>query len=198
MAEEKKPDLEANEKETEIQVETKTETKQNTNQDHKIKTIKVAKITLNCGAGKNEELLKKGLKLLQKLSPQKPVKTFTQKRVPAWGLRPGLAIGCKVTVRKGARELLKRLLVAKENTLSKKSFDNCGNFSFGVPEYIDIEGLEYDPDLKILGLEVAVTLERAGFRVKHRKIKTSQVGKGNQINKEQAIEFIRQLGVNID
>ena len=79
-----------------------------------MKEIKVAKLTLNIGAGKNEDLLKKGLILLKKLSPLVPVKTFTQKRIPGWGLRPGLAIGCKVTVRKNPEELLKRLLVAKK------------------------------------------------------------------------------------
>ena len=42
---------------------------------------------------------RKGLKLLEKLTSCKPVETKTQKRVPGWGLRPGLAIGCKVTVR---------------------------------------------------------------------------------------------------
>ena len=107
--------------------------------------IKISKITLNIGAGKNEDLLKKGIKLLQKLSPLKPVKTITKKRIPGWGLRPGLAIGCKVTVRDGAKELIQRLLVAKENKLTVKNFDSQGNFSFGIAEYIDIEGLTYDP-----------------------------------------------------
>ena len=64
-----------------------------------MKEIYIEKVTLNVGAGKNEELLKKGLKLLEKITSCKPVETKTQKRVPGWGLRPGLAIGCKVTVR---------------------------------------------------------------------------------------------------
>ncbi len=159
--------------------------------------IKVAKVTLNVGAGKNEDLLKKGLKLLEKLSPHPPVKTFTKKRIPGWGLRPGLAIGCKVTVRKDAEKLLKRLLVAKENALSIKSFDDKGNVSFGIPEYIDIEGLEYDPDLKIIGLEVAVTLERPGYRVKSRAVRAESVGKKHQVNKQDAVAFIQNLGVEV-
>ena len=158
--------------------------------------IKISKITLNIGAGKSEDLLKKGLILLQKLTPVKPVKTLTSRRIPGWGLRPGLAIGAKVTVRAETEKLLKRLLVAKENILLEKNFDNNGNFSFGVPEYIDIEGLEYDPDLKIIGLEAAVTLERPGFRVKHRRNK-SKIGKSHKITKNQAIEFVKGLGVEI-
>ncbi|MBS3123393.1 50S ribosomal protein L5 [Candidatus Woesearchaeota archaeon] len=166
--------------------------------ENKMKQIKIAKITLNIGAGKNEDMLKKGLKLLQKLTPQTPVKTLAKKRIPGWGLRQGLAIGCKVTVRKGAEELLRRLLVAKNNTLSQKNFDTEGNFSFGVPEYIDIQGLEYDPELKIMGLEAAVTLIRPGYRVKDRQLKAQKVGKKHIISKEEAINFIRSYGVKVE
>ncbi len=164
-----------------------------------MKEIKIAKVTLNIGAGKSEDLLKKGIVLLQKLSPYKPIKTLAKKRIPTWGLRPGLAIACKVTVRKEAENLLKRLLVAKENKLSEKNFDNSGNFSFGIPEYIDIEGLEYDPDLKIMGLEVAVTLERPGYRIKKRKVKTATIGKSHKISREEAMAFAQEkLGVELE
>ena len=163
-----------------------------------MKKISIAKLTLNIGVGKDEEMLKKGLKLLEKLSPLTPVKTVSKKRIPAWGLRPGLVIGCKVTVRKDAEQLLKRLLVAKENTLSTKNFDNQGNLAFGISEYIDIEGLEYDPELKILGLEAAVTLERPGYRVKHRKVKPTVVGKNQIITQSEAINFVKSLGVEVN
>lgn len=162
-----------------------------------MRKIKIAKVTLNIGAGKNEDHLKKGLKLLEKLAPSAPVKTITSKRIPGWGLRPGLAIGCKVTIRHNAEALLRRLLAAKKMTLSPHNFDTQGNFSFGIPEYIDITGLEYDPDLKILGLEVAVTLERPGFRIKRRKVKTTPVGKEHRISKEDAISFVQTLGVEV-
>jgi large subunit ribosomal protein L5 len=162
-----------------------------------LKEIRISKITLNIGAGKDEDHLKRGLKLLQKISGMTPVKTKTNKRIPGWGLRPGLVIGCKVTVRKDTEKLLKRLLAAKENTLSNRNFDNLGNLSFGVPEYIDIGGMEYDPELKIMGLEVAVTLERPGYRVKKRQDKPEAIGKNHQITKEEAIEFVKKLGVEV-
>ena len=167
--------------------------------ENPMKEIRVAKVTLNIGAGKNEDLLKKGLILMKKLTPLTPVQTITKKRIPGWGLRPGLAIGCKVTVRKDADKLLKRLLVAKENILAEKVFDDLGNFSFGIPEYIEIEGMEYDPDLKIIGLEVAVTLERPGFRVKKKKIGSRSIGKTHKITKIEAINFIKKnFGVEIN
>jgi large subunit ribosomal protein L5 len=162
-----------------------------------LREIKISKITLNIGSGKSEDLLKRGLTLLQKFSKLKPVKTLTSKRIPAWGLRPGLAIGCKLTIRDNTEQLLKRLLVAKENVLNASCFDSQGNFSFGVPEYIDVEGLEYDPDLKIMGFEVAVTLERPGFRVKKRKINPKLIGKKHIITKEDAIEFVKKIGAEV-
>ena len=162
-----------------------------------MRKIKITKVTLNIGAGKNEEHLKKGLKLLQKLAPSAPVKTITSKRIPGWGLRPGLAIGCKVTVRKNPEQLLKRLLAAKGNVLKRSNFDREGNFSFGVPEYIDVTGLEYDPELKIMGFEAAVTLERPGFRIKKRKIRKMMVGKSHRISAEDAISFVQSLGVEV-
>jgi len=162
-----------------------------------MKGIRIEKITLNLGVGKNEDMLKKGLKLLHKITSTKPVETKTKKRIPGWGLRPGLAIGCKVTVRDDCAKLLKRLLAAKDNALDQRNFDNQGNFSFGIPEYIDIEGLEYDPELRIMGLEAAVTLERPGFRVKKRVLKTAQIGKTHQISKDEAISFVKQMGVEV-
>lgn len=164
---------------------------------HPMRRISVEKVTLNIGAGKNEELLKKGLKLLEKIAGQKPVKTTTKKRIPGWGLRPGLAIGCKLTVRKNAPVLLKKLLAAKRYLLSESCFDQQGNLSFGIPEYIDIAGMEYDPELKIMGLEVAVTLHRSGYALRNRKIRPGKIGKNHRLTREEAIAFIRSLGVEV-
>ena len=164
-----------------------------------MRQVKVAKITLNCGAGKNEALLEKGVKVLTKLSSVKPMKTKTTKRIPGWGLRPNLAIGCKATIRHGAKELLLKLLKARGDKLQSKQFDAQGNFSFGIAEYIDIPGLEYDPDLKIMGLEVAVSLERPGYRIKRRKVRSQKVGKAHVVSKEDAIAFAQnELGITIE
>ena len=163
----------------------------NIQSDHVMRKIRIEKITLNVGAGKDEDMLKKGLKLLKKLSGVEPLKAITKKRIPAWGLRPGLAIGCKITLRGlSAVELLKRLLKARENKLNIKQFDNEGNVSFGIPEYIDIPGLAYDPDIKIMGLEVAVTLERPGYHVKRRKVQRRSIPKSHRIGKEEAAQWM--------
>ena len=60
-----------------------------------MRTIRIEKLTLNIGVGKNPQLLDKAMTLLKKLSNAKPVKTYTQKRIAGWGLRPGCLLGVK-------------------------------------------------------------------------------------------------------
>ena len=156
-----------------------------------MKNIKIEKITLNVGAGKDQGKIERGLKLLELITNVKPVKTITMKRVPTWGLRPNLPIGCKVTVRKDTNKLLKRLVYAKHNRLKESNFDNNGSISFGIHEYVEVEGLEYNHDIGMLGFEVSVTLQRPGYRIKKRSNK-SKLGKNHKITKEEAIEFIKK------
>lgn len=161
--------------------------------------IKVEKISLNIGTGGPGVELEKALKLLAKITNKKPVETKTKKRIPTWGLRPDLAIGARVTLRgKEAIELLKRLFKAIDEELPASKFDNEGNFAFGVTEYINVPGVTYDAALGIVGFEVAVTLQRPGFRIKRRKIKQKKIPKKHRITKDQAIEFVKkEFGVNI-
>jgi large subunit ribosomal protein L5 len=153
--------------------------------------IRIEKITLNIGAGKDQTRLEKGIKLLESITGIKPIKTFAKKRIPGWGLRPGLPIGCKLTLRKNAAiELLTKLLKAVDNQLKPSQFDMSGNIAFGIPEYIDIPEIKYDPSIGIMGLEVCVTLERPGFRIKKRRMKRKKISPRHAITKEEAIKFI--------
>ncbi len=157
-----------------------------------MRTIRIEKITLNIGVGKPGDQLDKSVKLLQKISNKKPIITKTIKRIPTWGLRPNLQIGTKVTLRgEEAAQLLSRLLQAVDNKLKPNSFDQFGNFSFGIHEYIDIPGVEYDADIGIIGLEVAATIERPGFRIKKRRLLQRRIPLRHRITKEEAMEFIK-------
>lgn len=152
------------------------------------------KVTLNFGAGKDPSKLDKGMKLIKGIAERSPVRTFAKKRVQEWGLRPGLPIGCKLTLRnKSAIDTLKRLLEAKDNTLQINNLDKEGNISFGIKEYIDIPGVKYDPEIGIIGLQVCVTLKRKGFSIKSRAVKRKQIPKKHRITKEEAIEFMRNM-----
>jgi large subunit ribosomal protein L5 len=166
------------------------------NKDNKMREIAIEKITLNFGAGKDADLLEKGIKLVKMIAGKDPVKTYTIKRIPEWGLRPGLPLGCKLTLRgRGAEALLKRLLKAKDDVLKESCF-SAGNFAFGIPEYIDIPDAKYSPELGILGFEVAVTLKRPGFRIKCRKKQKKKISSRHLISKEETINFAKQkLGI---
>ena len=160
--------------------------------DNPLKHVRIEKVTLNIGAGKNTALLDKGFKLLKTISGSNPVKTITQKRIPAWGLRPGLPIGCKVTLRdESAKDVLNRLLQAKNYVLKSSQFDDNGNVAFGIHEYIDIPSVKYDPEIGIIGFEVCVTLERPGFRIKKRILQTKKIPSRHRISKEDAMKFMK-------
>ena len=158
-----------------------------------MRQIRIEKITLNIGAGKDQAKLEKALLLLKGITGLKPVKTVTTKRIPEWGIRPGLPIGCKLTLGKAAaKNLLVRLLAAKDNKLKKSQFDDRGSIAFGIHEYIDIAGAKYDPEVGIMGLEACITLERPGYRIKKRKNKTKKITKRHSITGEEAIEFMKK------
>lgn len=156
-----------------------------------MKSIKIEKVTLNIGAGTDQAKLEKGLALLNTITNETPIKTITSKRIQEWGLRPGLPIGCKLTLRKDkAIKILPRLLDAVENRLRERQFDNSGNLAFGIHEYIEIPGVKYDPKIGILGLEVCVTLERPGYRIKRRRSLAKKIPVRHRISRQEAIDFM--------
>ena len=154
-----------------------------------MRNIRIEKITLNIGCGESGEKLDKAKKLLGILTGKKIVVTSTHKRT-SFGMAKGRPIGCKVTMRnKDAEEFLKKAFDAVDFKLSKDVFDRQGSFSFGIKEHIDIPGVRYDPEIGIFGMDVAVTLERAGFNVKRKKLSHS-IGKKHLINPEEAMEWV--------
>lgn len=158
--------------------------------------IRVEKVTLNMGCGTDAKKIEKSEKFLEKLTGQKPVVTLTRKR-NTFGVAKGRPTGVKVTLRKEkAVKFLKDALAAVDNKV-KISQINDGNFSIGIKESIDLPNVKYDPDIGIVGLDVCVTLERPGFRVK-RKLKNSKIGNKHLITKEQTIEWLKRTGVKVD
>ena len=104
-----------------------------------------------------------------------------------------------VTLRKQkAIDFLKKVLPVIDNKIAKSSFDENGNFSFGIKEHIEIAGVKYDPDVGIFGMDVCVSVNRPGQRIKIRRKQTQHVGKKHMLTPEESIAFIRQtLGVEI-
>lgn len=158
-----------------------------------MKNIKIEKVTLNIGAGKDQKVLDKAIKLLEDITGIKPIKTTTNKRIQSWGLRPGLPIGCKITLRgTQALDMVNRLIYAKDNVFKESYFDDEGNISFGIKEYVDIKDAKYDPGIGMMGLQATITLVRPGFRVKNRSIRPSKIPRTHRISKEEAIKFMKE------
>lgn len=169
------------------------------NKENPMREIRIEKVVLNMGVGQTGEELNKAQKILEKITERKTIQTKCKVKAPTWGIREGLTIGAKVTLRKEkAAEVLKRALTAKDNRLSQKNFDRNGNFGFGVKEYIDLPGVKYDANLGIRGFDVLVSLERKGYRLKRRKDKQKKIGKKHRVTKEEAIEFMKkEFGVEL-
>ncbi|MFB6245239.1 MAG: 50S ribosomal protein L5 [Candidatus Nanohaloarchaea archaeon] len=155
-----------------------------------MKKIHVSKVVVNIGEGEVGESVDKAEKLLKKLTGREPVRTESGRGAKTFGKRAGLNIGTMVTLRgEEAREFIDRVAPAA-GEIDEGSFDGNGNFSFGVGEYIDVPGVDYDSDIGMKGFEVAVSLERPGYRVKRRDHKPSEVGRQHRVSDREAREFV--------
>ena len=167
--------------------------------ENSMRKIFLSKVVLNMGVGKSGEPIEIGKKTLTQITGKKPNIRNAKKSQRDWGVRKGEPIGVAVTVRNNdAEELLKRLLVAKDNKINGKAIDDEGNVSFGIKEHIDIPGIKYDPKIGILGLEVSIALARSGFNIRLRSQQKSKVGKKHRITKNDTIKFLTEkFGVQI-
>lgn len=152
-----------------------------------MRKIKIEKIVLSIGGtGDN---LEKGVKLLKLLTGKKPAKIKSKKRIPSFDVRPGLEVGTVVTIRKNPEDFLKRMLVTIDNILKKKQVSE-NNFSFGIKEYIEIPGVEYQREIGIIGFDVTIVFKRTGKRIGLKKIKRGKIPKRQKISKEEIIKFM--------
>ena len=153
---------------------------------------RIEKVTVNMSVGQSGKPLEQAATILQQLTSQKPSRRQAKKTIREFGIRKGESIACLVTLRnKKAEKFLQKALQAVDNKLSKYCFDRQGNFSFGIKEHIDIPGTKYVPELGIHGMDVSVSLGRAGYRVKHRHRAKSRIGKDHLLTADEAILFIK-------
>ena len=166
--------------------------------ENPMRSIRIEKVVLNIGCGGDPNKIEKARKLLEILTGKKPRITLSKKR-STFGIAKGKPVGVSITLRKkDAYEFLKKALEGIEKKLRASQFDENGNFSFGIKEYIDIPGVKYRHEIGLLGFDVCVSLERPGYRVKKRRIKRSKIGKNHLINKKEAIEWVkRNFGVEV-
>lgn len=155
--------------------------------------VKISKATINIGVGEGGEKLVRAEKLLKSITSQKPVRTYSKVTNPEFGIRKGQPIACKVTLRdEKADEAIELVLNGIGNNIGSKQFDKHGNVSFGIEEHIDIPGMRYNPDIGIFGMNVSVTFEKPGYRIKRRKIQQRKIPQKHQVTSEETKDFMQE------
>jgi len=165
-----------------------------------MKKISLDKIVLNMGVGKSGDAIEIAKRALNQISGKKSCSRNARETQRDWGIRKGEPIGVSVTVRgEDAKALLKRLLEAKGDTVKGKSFDNFGNYSFGINEHIDIPGVKYEPQIGILGLGISIALSRPGYGIRKRSKHKASVGKSHIITSQEAKDYlVKEFGVTVE
>ncbi len=125
---------------------------------------RLEKIVINMGVGEaaaDAKKLDSAMAELALIAGQRPVKTLAKKAIAAFKIRKGLAIGCKVTLRKARMwEFLDRLVnialprVRDFRGIGGKGFDGGGNFAMGLKEQIVFPEINYDKVDAIRGMDI--------------------------------------------
>ena len=128
---------------------------------------RIEKITINMGVGEaiaDKKVMEFAVSDLTKIAGQKPVVTKARKSIAGFKIRTGYPVGCKVTLRKERMyEFLDRLVsvalprVRDFRGLPGKSFDQGGNYNFGLKEQIIFPEIEYDKIDALRGMNITVT-----------------------------------------
>ena len=125
---------------------------------------KLEKIVINMGIGEAVQDSKKVAAAVSELSlitGQKPITTKAKKSVAGFKLREGMAIGCKVTLRRDRMyEFLDRLITIALprgrdfRGLNPRSFDGYGNYAMGLKEQIVFPEIDYDRIDSVRGMDI--------------------------------------------
>ncbi|MGL4441698.1 MAG: 50S ribosomal protein L5, partial [Bosea sp. (in: a-proteobacteria)] len=128
---------------------------------------RIDKIVINMGVGEATQDKKKveiAAAEMMAIAGQKPVVTKAKKSIAQFKLREGMAVGCKVTLRRERMyEFLDRLVtialprVKDFRGVNPKSFDGRGNYAMGLKEQIIFPEVPYDKIDKIRGMDIIIT-----------------------------------------
>jgi large subunit ribosomal protein L5 len=180
-------------KKVKSKIQTKKTTKIDSEQKKTLFSPKIEKVTINIGVGEAGERLKKAETVLQNITKHKPVQTLSKTTNKDWAIRKQMPIGCKVTLRgKEAQEFLKDALSTRQNKMSDYSFDEQGNLAFGIPDHTIFKSQKYDPSIGIFGMDICITMQKPGYRVKHRRIAPRKIPSRHKVKREETMKFFSE------
>ncbi len=157
-----------------------------------MRDLHVEKVVVNIGVGEAGERLAKAEKVLEMVTKQKPVETLSKTVNRDLGIREGMPLGCKVTLRGDAAvDFVKQALSIREMRVPEYSFDQEGNMSFGISDYTDFEGMKYDPEIGIFGMDISVVLRRPGNRITQRALLKRRIPKSHRVGRDEAIQYMK-------
>ncbi len=127
---------------------------------------RLKKIVINMGTGDalaNPKLLDAAVKDLSQIVGQRPSITRAKKSISNFKLREGMAVGCRVTLRRERMyEFFDRLInvaiprIRDFRGVPTKSFDGRGNYTLGLTEHIVFPEIDYDNVEKVRGMDITV------------------------------------------
>ncbi|QOR95083.1 50S ribosomal protein L5 [Thermosphaera chiliense] len=161
---------------------------------------RISKVTVNIGVGAETDKLPKALKVLEELTGAKPVPRRAKKTIKDFNIRKGENIAAIVTLRGDkAREFLRKVFETLGYRLKASYFDDYGNVSVGIKEHIHMPGVRYDPEIGVFGMDVAITIERPGYRVMRRKrCRKRRIPRRHRVSKLEAMVFLKnEFGIEI-
>jgi large subunit ribosomal protein L5 len=134
------------------------------NYQNRMQVPRLEKIVLNMGVGEGVTDSKKvdaAANEMALITGQKPVVIKSKKSVATFKLREGMAVGCKVTLRRDHMyEFLDRLVnialpqVRDFRGLPGRSFDGRGNYAMGLSEQIVFPEIDYDSVDEMRGMDI--------------------------------------------
>ncbi len=129
------------------------------------------KIVVSMGVGKateNRKILDGVIEDLATITGQRPIICNAKKSVSTFHLRKGMAIGCKVTLRRQKMyEFFDRLVsiviprIRDFRGLNPRSFDGRGNYSLGITEQIVFPEISIDKVEFVQGMDITIVVKNS-------------------------------------
>ena len=133
---------------------------------NKLMVPRIIKIVINMGLGNDgsdKKILKSCSDDLALITGQKPITTKFRKSISNFKSRKNALSGLKVTLRKNKMyEFIDRLVnialprIKDFRGLNPKSFDEFGNYTFGIKEHIIFPEVNFDKVEKIRGMDITI------------------------------------------
>lgn len=152
---------------------------------NRLEVPRIKKILVNVGYGEaaqDAKLMDDLVKEIAAIAGQMPAVTMAKKAIAGFKIRKGSLVGCRATLRKARMyEFMDRLInvaiprIRDFRGLSPDSFDQGGNYSFGISEQSIFPELEIDKIKVVHGMDITIVM--------------------NAKSKEEAFELLRYFGV---